>query len=129
MHNPPWGPQKGILFFDSGSTLTLCRHAWARKLDCKHMTVSIYLKRLGQEYERVDTAEYKIVLLDTKNETVKLYAIRLDALTQEASGGDLSMAYQQFPKIPREDLTRPEGQVDLLLGQDYAGHLPKVDQI
>ena len=57
-----------------------------------------------------------------------VFAIGLDALTQEAPGGDLTHAYSQFPEVPQASLERPEGPIDILLGQDYAGYLPRVEK-
>merc|ERR1711867_29040 len=113
------GRRPGILFFDSGSTLTLCRHQWAREAGYEGRDVSIFMRVLGRGYEEVHTQEDKVI---------KVWAIGLEQLTQEAPRGDLSTAYGKFPHVAREDLERPEGPIDILLGQDYAGYLPRMEE-
>ena len=71
------------MFYDSGSTLTLCCHDWTRKAGYQGKPVSIYLKGLAQSYERVDTKEYEVVLLDTSGRELRVSAIGLDMLMQE----------------------------------------------
>ena len=122
------GRQEGILFYDSGSTLTLCRHEWAVKAGYKGTPISIFLKVLAQGYEQVDTMQYELELIDVNGNIKKVLAVGLDSLTQEAPGGDLRHAYEKFPDIDRKAIERPEGVVDILLGQDYAGFLPRVER-
>ena len=86
------GTQTRVLFYDSGSTLTLCRHDWAQKAGYEGRPVSIYLKGLAQNYEKLDTKEYEIVLLDTAGRHLKVNAIGLDALTQEVHSKDANRA-------------------------------------
>ena len=57
------GNRKAILFFDSGSTLTLCRHDWARSFGLMGRTLVIYMRFLTQEFEAVETLEYKVTLI------------------------------------------------------------------
>ena len=90
--------------------------------------VSIYMRVLAKGYEEVHTHEYEVELFDVNGSVVKVWAVGLDTLTQEAPFGDLACAYNQFPDIPRKDLERPEGPIDLLMGQDHAGFLPKVSR-
>ena len=59
----------------------------------------------------------------------EVIAVGLERLTREADGGDLEVAYSKFPDIPRHQITRPKGDVDVLLGQDFSGHLPHVEHV
>ena len=120
--------KEGVLLYDSGSTLTLCRHEWATREGYVGRPVEIYLKVLAHQYEKVRTMEYKVTFLNTKGQRVVVLAIGLDSLTQEAPGGNLESAYSQFADIPRGEIARPEGHMDVLLGQDYAGYLPRVER-
>ena len=59
----------------------------------------------------------------------KLVAAGLDWLTHEAKGGDLQAAYFQFQRIAGAEIICPTGEVDILLGQDFAGFLPRVEKL
>ena len=117
------------MLYDSGSILTLCRHDWALQAGCPSKEFSVYIKGLAHGYKKLVTRENEVVLLDTTREEVGVRAIGMDELTRETRGMDLTRVYQQFPEVPMSELERPEGQVDLLLGLDYAGYLPKVEKI
>ena len=67
----------------------------------------MFLKVLAKQFEQVDTWEYEVVLKDVEGREVRVFAIGLDTLTQEAPGGDLTAAYLQFPDIPLKDIERP----------------------
>ena len=60
------GRQEGIVFYDSGSTLTLCRHDWAVKAGYQGKPISIFMRVLTHEFEQVDTLEYLLELVDTE---------------------------------------------------------------
>ena len=116
------------LFYDGGSTLTLCLHSWAKKHGLQGRPVVVFLKVLGGEYQEKETLEYMFHLVGVDGKLFPVTAIGLDTITEENPGGDLTEAYETFPEIPRRQLERPEGQVELLIGQDYAGYLPRVEK-
>ena len=41
----------------------------------------------------------------------------------------MEVVYARFPHIPVHKICRPVGQVDILLGQDYAGYLPVLEEV
>ena len=58
------------------------------------------MKVVGKQYEAVETFEYEVELVKTDGCTVRLYAIGLDSITEEAPGGDLEIVYSRFPQVP-----------------------------
>ena len=120
------GDSPATLFYDGGSTLTICLHSWAKRNGLVGREVVIFLKVLGGEYQRKETLEYDIELEGVDGNTYTLTAIGLDTITEESPGGDLAAAYDTFPEVPRKHLERPTGQVEILVGQDHAGFLPRV---
>ena len=60
------GDGTAILFYDGGSTITLCRHDWARSHGLTGRPLRIYIKVLAQKYEAVVTVEYQFHILDTQ---------------------------------------------------------------
>ena len=66
------GELGAVLFFDSGSTLTLCRHGWAKAAGYVGRPVSLYMKVLSKGYESVDTVEYEVELVAKDGSVVKV---------------------------------------------------------
>ena len=54
---------KALLFNDRESTITLCRHAWARANKLTGRPGSLYIKVLEEKYEEIYTKEYTFNLL------------------------------------------------------------------
>ena len=117
-----------VVFYDSGSTLTLCLHKWARAQGLSGRPVTVYLCVLRGQYEAVQTMEYDFEMVDVHGGRHWVTAVGLDKLTKEAEGGNIKIAFDKFPGVNPEILERPEGEVEVLIGQDYAGYLPEVEE-
>ena len=115
-----------ILFSDSGATITLCLHSWARRHNLRARPTSVYLRRLQEEmFSEVETAEYEFALKGVDGQDRTITAVGLGRLTEETGGGEITCLTQVFPELNPALLNRPTGQVEILLGQDYAAFLPR----
>ena len=65
------------------------------------------MKGLYQGYERLATKEYKVVLLNTVGEEVKVRAMGLNEVTQVPQGKDLTGVCQRFTELSPEELVSP----------------------
>ena len=74
------GKGEAVLFFDSGSTLTLCRHSWAREAGYVGRQILIYMKILTQEYQAVETMEYRIELLNVSTTSQRKFPLETSHL-------------------------------------------------
>ena len=98
------GDAWATVFYDSGSTLTLCLHKWARTSGLVGRPVQVFLCVLRGQYEAVDTMEYDLQLVDIHGDLHPVTAVGLDRLTRESPGGPLHLAMDQFPHIPPAEL-------------------------
>ena len=115
-----------ILFSDSGATITLCLHSWARRHHLTPRPTNVFLKVLRDEvFSAVDTAEYDIKLVGVDGVVREITAVGLGTLTEESGSTEITCLSQLFPDLHPQQLQRPTGQVEILLGQDYAAFLPR----
>ena len=71
------------MFHDDGATLSLCRHSWARDLRLPWHPVSIYIKMVNKNFEKMDTREYVWTTRDRYGKKHTLYLIGIEEITEE----------------------------------------------
>ena len=114
-----------VLFFDNGSTATLCTHSWAERAGLKGEDVMYYLRVVGDQYTEKHTKVYNFCLQDNSGETHAIRAYGMEVITEVERVPDLSDLKQLFPGTPAEAFRIPVGEVDLLVGQNYRSLQPK----
>ena len=80
---------EALLFFDTGATLSLVTHLWAKKCALNSRPCTVYLKVVNKACERVDTREYQFWLVDNNGSEYEVWAVGLDAITDEIEFCDL----------------------------------------
>ena len=115
-----------ILFDDLGSTVTLVTHRWAARSKIKGTPSTIYLRVVGLEkYEEVRTQLYTFAIVDKSGTLQVVSGYGIDSLTHIAPAPGLGYALSQFPEVQMEDIKRPEGEADILLGMDRVALHPE----
>ena len=116
---------QAILFYDKGSTVTLVTHRWAKLAKLKGEQTTIWLRTVNKsQYEQIITKKYVVELQDKWGETERVEAIGLDSLSHIAEVIHLDDALTHFPQICLEDVRRPNGEADILVGMDFIGLHP-----
>ena len=73
---------------------------------------------MNKKYEKVKTKENEFSLIDKKGSLRKVSAVVLNQLTESNGPTYLSSVHKIFPEVNLKDVERPEGPVDVLLGQE-----------
>ena len=132
-----YGPQAErstvTLFADSGSTCTIVKNSCARRLGLHGRAVIVYMRTVNGE-RKLETHLFWLELIDAKGNKCVVYALGMDEITSEVLEVDLEGVKHQFTgearRRWRELAARPRGEVDVLLGSDYAGyHATRVIQV
>ena len=53
-----------VIFFDNGSTTSLVTHSWAKRVGLKGVSVTYYLRVVGEEYTKKETNLYTFAIVD-----------------------------------------------------------------
>ncbi|XP_067939577.1 uncharacterized protein [Watersipora subatra] len=121
--------QQAMIFFDGGSNATYVSKDAVKRLKAKKVgTTHLEITRVGNVVTEHHTNCYRLNLLNSKGEVVSIVAYCMDEITSPVSSLNFETLKSLFPH--RKDLSalvREGGIVDILLGNDYFGHHPKVE--
>ena len=117
--------EKTIMFFDNGSTATICTHAWAKKAGIQGKEITYYMQVVGEQYTKRNTLLYTFNMTDADGEDHEIEAFGIDTITEVDQVPDLSNLKHLFPGVPPEVFQTPVGPVDLLVGSNYRGLQPR----
>ena len=109
---------------DPCSNLSLITHRAARKLNLTGKDVTLSITKVGNVTDAVRTKEYVLCLKDKSDNIWTIQVYRMDEITSSANEVDVSEIVDLFQNIRLEDIERPVGQIDVLLGLDCCQLLP-----
>ena len=114
-------------FFDDGSDVCLLLNAAAQRLDLKGEEVLMELTTCTDVVQRF-TQMYHITLIDNENNKSPIVAFGMDRITRKINNVDVNGVKNVFSSDIQdawESLTsRPTGEVELLIGNNYLGLHP-----
>ena len=116
--------------WDPGANVSLISHDAARRLGLKGSTIELAITKVGNTTDRIKSKEYTLPLTDTEGKVWQICVYGMDEVTTNLEESDVSKVVHFFPEISLEDIERPKGKIELLIGADCCELLPnKVNQI
>ena len=113
-----------IILLDGGSTCSIITNRHARRLGLVARLFNTNIKVLGKPMENVDLRYYAFTM-QTDFGPKKLVLLGMDSLTEIPGEYSVDVAYELFPHLRPGCLEKPNGEVDILIGQDNVDLLPK----
>ena len=119
----PGKEQTGTMMIDNGSDTNYVRHAFALAMGLRGEPHVCRLKVVDTEFRLVETAKYRVRVVDTDGTEHEVIALGLDSITTLPPDPDLSPLIPLLGEVPLAVLDRPQGRVDVLIGlRDSALH-------
>ena len=112
------------VLWDGGSTVSLITFSKAKELGLKGEKVKLSIVKVGGNREEISSYLYELPLRNQNGERVVLQVYGIDKVSTNLRPIDLSAVVQLFEGVTEEELKRPEGEVDVLVGFEYAGYHP-----
>ncbi|XP_071954191.1 uncharacterized protein [Antedon mediterranea] len=109
--------------WDSCATASLITHDAAKRIKAKGRPVKISMTKVGGQTECIDSMKYKILLNDNMGNCVAVEAYGIPKITAKIGNQNLENLAKILNVYP-EQVKRPTGEVDLLVGYEYAGYHP-----
>ena len=69
------------MFFDNGSTATICTHAWAKKAGIQGKEITYYMRVVGEQYTKRNTLLYTFNMNDADGEDHEIEAFGINTIT------------------------------------------------
>ena len=114
-----------IAFWDSGSTLALISKDCAARNNLRGVPVSYELITVGGKVSSMNTTLYEVELIDRDGDVHKLKMYEIDDICGEINSTPTDSFVKYFPSVTKEEIARPRGKIDMLIGMDYAGLHPR----
>ena len=117
---------RATVFFNGGSNGTFITHAAAKRLKARRLFhLNLGLTVTGNLESHHSTFVYEVELINSSEQVVKVLCAGLEQLTGKVSKLDLDVLRELFPTVNVELLQRRSDTVDMLIGSDYCGLIPR----
>ena len=110
--------------WDPGSNISLISHTAAKRLNMKGIDVTLRISKVGNIIEHLYTKEYIVPLTDVEGETWQIKAYGMEKITTNSKPVDISGVSTLFKGISDSDISRTDGEIELLIGADCSILLP-----
>ena len=129
MEIPVKSEVKGTLnvFWDSGSTVSLILNSKAKLHKLKGIPVSLTITTVGGVEKKECSRKYRVPLIDSKGCIRYVMAYGINRITSDISCLSIEGVINSF-NMPLNEVKRPCGTVDVLIGFDYAAWHPVKEQ-
>ena len=112
--------------WDSGADISLITHSAASRLNLKGDEVELAIIKVGNDATKIKSKKYHVPLIDLENRKWDIYAYGMDEITADLQHVTTERIATYFPDIYLQDIARPQGKVDLLIGVDFCVIMPNV---
>ena len=116
--------------WDSAADVSLITFTKAKRLGLRGLPGTLSITGAGGVKTYIHTFEYKISLIDKEGGVEELIVYGIEKITKEVTSFvSPETVSSHFREINFQDVEQPLGSVDLLVGSDYAGFHPTVEQV
>ena len=116
--------QSVTVLWDGGATVSLITFKKAKALELHGTPIQITVIKVGGKRERIKSFEYNLPLLDKDGQEVLLQVYGINQISTSIERVIVDSVVKLFPNISCEDVARPVGEIDVLVGLEYAGFHP-----
>ena len=116
------------VLWDPGANISLITHRAASKLGLQGMPTTLSVTGVGNRTEWLKSKYFKVELQDKRGRTHRIGAYGMDEVTAKIGEVDVSDIAPLLNNISLDDIKRPVGSVDVLIGTDACDILPIIEQ-
>ena len=109
-----------IAFWDGGSTLTLVSRSYARRNNLQGVPIIYDLITVGGEVTTHNTMLYEITIVTRKGEHHVIQAFEIEDICGSMTPVNTKQFAKLFPSTKPYEISRPSGEIDILIGNNYA---------
>ena len=114
--------------WDNGASLCFITNKRAKAEKLKGIKTELSLVKVGGVREKLVSYKYKLPLIDKKGQELQIDVYGVDKITSDIPAVNLKGVYELFKDVPQKEIERPTGEVDVLIGFEYAGFHPQREQ-
>ena len=115
------------VLWDSGSTTSLITNTAAKTFGLRGLPVTLTITTVGGDVKKVYSNKYHVPLIDRNGNVKTVLAYGIERITGDISSISVEKLSILF-NTPIDNVSRPHGTVELLIGFDYAGWHPVMEE-
>ena len=116
------------MLWDNGASLCFITNKRAKAEKLKGIKTELSLVKVGGVRQQLVSYKYKLPLIDKKGQELQIDVYGIDKITSDIPALNLNGVYELFKDVPKKEIERPTGEVDVLIGYEYAGFHPQKEQ-
>ena len=116
------------VMWDNAASLCFVTKSKAKEQNLKGKKVDLSIIKIGAQDEKINTMKYILPLIDAQGQTVHIEAYGIDQITSDIESVSTENLANLFKGVPKDDIMRPAGPVDVLIGYEYAAYHPQRTQ-
>ena len=116
------------VMWDNAASLCFVTNSKAKEQNLKGKKVDLSIIKIGAQDEKINTMKYILPLVDAQGQTVHIEAYGIDQITSDIESVSTENLANLFKGVSKDDIMRPAGPVDVLIGYEYAAYHPQRTQ-
>ncbi|XP_068675344.1 uncharacterized protein [Montipora foliosa] len=116
------------VMWDNAASISLITNKKAREEKLKGIRAELSIVKVGAKSEKIASEKYRLCLIDKKGQIVEFDVYGIDKITSDIQSINVDGIVQLFKNVSKEEIVRPTGAIDVLIGYEYAGFHPEREQ-
>ena len=116
------------VMWDNGASLSFITNNKAKDENLRGNEVELTIVKVGGKVEKIVSQKYLLVLIDSQGKVVQFEVYGIDRITTDIESVNTDDVIHLFENIVSNEIRRPAGTVDVLIGYGYAGYHPEPEQ-
>ena len=116
------------IMWDNAASLCFITNTKAKQEKLKGSKVELSVIKVGAQSEKIKTIKYKVPLIDNQGHVIEFEAYGIERITSDIESVNIDDIVHLFKNVTKEEIERPSGPVDILIGYEYAAYHPEREQ-
>lgn len=116
------------VMWDNAASLCFITNAKAKQEKLSGVKVNLSIVKIGGQNEEIETMKYKLPLLDKRGQAVEFEVYGISKITSDIEHVNVESIAHLFRNVSKDEIARPAGPVDVLIGYEYAAFHPEREQ-
>ena len=116
------------VLWDNGASLCFITNKKAKEEKLKGIRAELSIVKVGGVNEKLVSYKFKLTLIDKRGQELQIDVYGIDKITSNIQEVNLDGVHRLFKDVTKEEIARPTGEIDVLIGFEYAGFHPQREQ-
>ena len=112
------------VLWDGGATISLITFDKAKELNLIGESVKLSVVKVGGSKLEMKSSVYTLPLIDQSGNSIQFQVYGMDKISSRINSIDVAGVMHLFHGVHKTEVDRPTGEIDVLIGYEYAGFHP-----